>query len=108
MSFGWVKNAFSAIGGAAIAVVGMMQMQAQKVDDAVDRWRTENLAAFSESCPYIKTNLADYKRAWDRKYPYGDTLLKAFSENQKQYFADIDKDKAKACFAEPVKSGPHQ
>lgn len=100
--FGKFKLFFATIAAAAAGVFGTLQHQAGKVDAAVDQWRTEHLAAFSPACPYIKTNAADYKRAWDRKYPYGDVLLYAFSENQRQYFPELTPELAKQCFTAPV------
>lgn len=96
------KNIFSGLLGAVLGVVATMQGVAQKWEDKWEAVRTEKFAAFDPACPYIKTNLEDYMRAWDRQYPY-EAVVVMYAKNQAQYFPDIDAEKAKACFIAPVK-----
>ncbi len=98
----WFKNIGAAVLGAALGVVATISVPFQKADKAVDAWRTAHFAAFDPACPYVKTNLDEYRKAWDRQYPYG-AAIKMFAENQRQYFPDIDAEKARGCFIEPKK-----
>lgn len=96
------KKLLATIAVAGTAVVGFLGGQLKGTEDAINKWKAENLAAFVDTCPYIKTNVADYRRAWHQHYPYA-IAIKWFSENQRQYYPELTPDLAKQCFAEPVK-----
>ncbi len=93
-----LKLLLAAGAAAAAGAYATVQIQADKADVAVDKWRTEHLATFNPVCPHKRASVpvADYVRAWDRKAPF-DAIVWSFAKNH-----GVTAEQAKACFIKPA------